>query len=109
EIEPAAFLLVQGRLHEKLVAELLHPPLEVLQQPLRAILAARAHALARDDPDLAGRACRGHRGLPGHVPHLQARRVLEAEALVDRLGVALATDVTDKIADEGARELAGIE
>src|SRR6185503_1335231 len=109
EIEPAAFLLVQVRLHEKLVAALLHPHLEVLQQPLRAILAARADALARDDPDLAGRAGGGDRGLPGHVPHLQARRLLEAEALVDRLGVALATDVTDKVANEGARELAGIE
>src|SRR6266540_3414445 len=109
EVEPAALLLVEVRLHEKLVTALLHAHLEVLQQPLRAVLAARAHALARDDSDLAGRARRGDGRLAGDVPNAQPRRLLERESLLDGLGVALAADIADEVTDERARELTWIE
>src|SRR5688572_27650838 len=109
EIEPPALLLVQVRLDVQLLAALLHPNLKVLQKPLRAVLAPGAHALARDDSDLACCARRGDRCLARNVADAQLRRALESEVSLDRIGVALAADITNEIADERARELAGVE
>ena len=109
EIEPSALLLVQVRLDEKLVAPLLHPDLEVLQEALRPVLAAGAHSLARDHPDLAGGAGGGDRRFARDVPDVQPRRVLEREPLFERLRVALAAKVADEVADERTGELTGVE
>src|SRR5205823_182711 len=53
QIRPATVLFVQMGLQDDVVAVLLHPHFTVLEEPLRALLARAAHALACLDPDLA--------------------------------------------------------
>ena len=92
EIEPAALLLVQVRLDEDVVALLLDPNLDVLEQPLRAVGAPALHALARDDSYLARFADANGR-LSGNVLHTEARHPVDREGLLDRLLVQLAVVV----------------
>ena len=77
----------------QLLALLIHPDLEVLQEPLGAVLAPGAHALARDDPDLTRGTRRRDRRLSRNVADAQLRRAVEREALLDRVGVALAAGI----------------
>src|SRR2546423_14784419 len=53
EIEPAAFLLVQVRLDEDVVALLLDANFDVLEKALRAICASSLDTLARNNSHLA--------------------------------------------------------
>src|SRR5205814_5515411 len=78
EIDPAAFLLIEVGFYAELVAVLLHADIEVLEQTLRAVLARRAHALRRDDDDLA-RLPHADARLAGNVAHAQTRHALEGE------------------------------
>src|SRR5439155_13459717 len=78
EIDPAARLFVQMRLDPQLVAVLLHADLEVLQPPLRAVLARRGHVLGRDHADLP-RLTHADPRLTWDVAHAKPRHALEDE------------------------------
>ena len=110
EIEPAALLLVQVRLHEDVVAPLLDANLDVLEQPLRAVGAPALHTLARDDSHLARFADADGR-LAGNVLNTKARHPVDREGLLDRLVVRLAVVVVhpDERRADRARDLIWID